>query len=47
MKSFSNGGLTRLTACGRTTNRSAWVLVSPTARAASVWVWWTEAIPAR
>ena len=47
MKSFSSGGMTRRTACGRTTWRSAWNRVSPSDRAAASWLGWTESMPAR
>ena len=37
MKSFSSGGTTRRTACGRTTKRSDWRPVRPIASAAARW----------
>ena len=38
MKSFRSGGITRRTACGRTTEASAWPRVSPSERAAASWL---------
>ena len=47
MKSLSSGGMTRRTACGSTTNRSAWPWESPSERAAAAWLGCTDSIPAR
>ena len=47
MKSFSSGGITRRTACGRITNRSVCQRESPSERAAASWLGCTDSIPAR
>ena len=47
MKSLSSGGTTRRTACGRTTNRIAFVFERPSERAAASWLGCTDSIPAR
>ena len=47
MKSFSSGGITRRTACGSTTEASAWVCVRPSERAAASWLGCTDSMPAR
>ena len=47
MKSLSSGGITRRTACGTTTWRSACAGVSPSASAAAAWLGWIDSIPAR
>src|SRR5213075_1349691 len=47
MKSLRSGGITRRTACGTITKRSAWRRLRPSDRAAASWLQWTDSIPAR
>ena len=47
MKSLSNGGITRRTACGTTTWRIVCEYVKPNERAAAVWLQCTDSMPAR
>ena len=47
MKSFSSGGITLRTACGKITKRSAWKRDRPSERAAASWLGCTDSIPAR
>ena len=39
--------MTRRTACGSITKRSAWRWLRPSDRAAAPWLGWTESMPAR
>ena len=47
MKSLSSGGITRRTACGRTTNRRPCHRERPSDRAAASWLGCTDSMPAR
>ena len=47
MKSLRSGGMTRRTACGRTTKRIAWNAERPSERAAASWLGCTDSMPAR
>src|SRR5438093_55939 len=47
MKSFRSGGITRRTACGSTTKRSACRWERPSERAAASWLGCTDSMPAR
>src|SRR6476620_2709971 len=47
LKSLSRGGITRRTACGTTTNRSACRCERPSERAAAAWLGCTDSIPER